>query len=304
MALAALLVWSAAPAHAAESPLAAPWPWWVWPLLLFAMTVVMGIFAVVAGIGGSVVFVPVVSGFLPLVHLDFVRGAGLIVALSGALAAGPHLLRLRLADLRLAIPFALVASLGSLFGALLGFALPAAVVQTALGVAIIAIGGVMVLVKPGEGPPPHGPDRLAVFLGIGGSGSEAASGDIPAWQPRRTLLGLVLFAGVGALGGLFGLGAGWANVPVLTLVMGVPMKVAVGTSYFLLANTSITAAWVYLSRGAVIPLIVVPSVLGAMTGAQIGARVLARTKPARVRQVVIAVMVVAGARALLRGLGI
>ena len=31
------------------------------------------------------------------------------------------------------------------------------------------------------------------------------------------------------MAGMFGLGAGWANVPVLNLLMGVPLKVSVGT---------------------------------------------------------------------------
>ncbi len=62
------------------------------------------------GIGGGVLFVPIVGGFFPF-HLDFVRGAGLLLALSGALAAGPALLRGGLAHLRLAMPLALVGSM-------------------------------------------------------------------------------------------------------------------------------------------------------------------------------------------------
>jgi len=47
---------------------------WIWPLALFALTFVLGIVAVVAGIGGGVLFVPIVASFFPF-HLDFVRGA-------------------------------------------------------------------------------------------------------------------------------------------------------------------------------------------------------------------------------------
>ena len=70
--------------------------WWVWPLVLFVMTFVMGILAALSGVGGAVLFVPIVSGFFPF-HFDFVRGTGLLVALSGALAAGPGFLRMNLA---------------------------------------------------------------------------------------------------------------------------------------------------------------------------------------------------------------
>src|SRR5580765_5747414 len=50
--------------------------WWVWPLALFLVCFVLGVFAVPAGVGGGVLFVPIVSAFFPF-HLDFVRGAGL-----------------------------------------------------------------------------------------------------------------------------------------------------------------------------------------------------------------------------------
>jgi hypothetical protein len=72
-------------------------PWWFWVIVLFFFCFVLGIIAVLGGVGGGVLFVPLVSGFFPF-HLDFVRGAGLLVALSGALAAGPGLLRRNLAN--------------------------------------------------------------------------------------------------------------------------------------------------------------------------------------------------------------
>ena len=74
--------------------------WWVWLVALFAISFVIGVVAVVAGVGGGVLFVPIVSGFFPF-HLDFVRGVGLVFALAGTLAAGPSLLRNRLAQNRL-----------------------------------------------------------------------------------------------------------------------------------------------------------------------------------------------------------
>ena len=49
--------------------------WWVWPLMLFGVTFGLGIVAVLGGVGGGVLFVPIVGGFFPF-HLDFVRSAG------------------------------------------------------------------------------------------------------------------------------------------------------------------------------------------------------------------------------------
>src|SRR6185503_15552692 len=85
---------------------AASIPWWVWPIALAAVGFLIGVVAVLAGIGGGVLFVPVVGSFFPF-HLDFVRGAGLLFALAGTLSAGPLLLRARMASLRLIMPLAL-----------------------------------------------------------------------------------------------------------------------------------------------------------------------------------------------------
>jgi hypothetical protein len=44
--------------------------------------------------------------------------------------------------------------------------------------------------------------------------------------------------------------------------MGAPLKIAVGTSKFLLSITDTSAAWVYLNQGCVIPLMAIPSIIG------------------------------------------
>ena len=291
--------------HAAEELMAGYGPWWVLPLALLGLTLVLGVLAVLAGIGGSVLYVPLVSGFAPFLHIDFVRGAGLLVALSGALSAGPDLLRQQLVNLRLAIPISLVASCASIFGALVGLAMPQQMIQLALGFTILGMASLMVLAKP-ESRPEAGAavDPLAGWLNISGVTTDPVTGEEVTWHPKRLALGFVLFSGVGFMAGMFGLGAGWANVPVLNLAMGVPLKTAVATSYFLLAITDTTAAWVYINRGAVLPLIVVPSVVGIMIGARVGARLLVFLEPAVIRRIVIGVLLLASARSLLRGFGI
>jgi len=280
-----------------------PGTWWIWPLALFVVCFLLGMLAVPAGVGGGVLFVPLVSGFFPF-HIDYVRGAGLLVALSSALAAGPSLLQNGLASLRLSLPLAVVASASSIVGALIGLALPPSVVRVSLGLAILGIVAVMLLARKSEIPEVAETDRLGALLRMHGLFHDTALGrDVP-WKVHRTPHGLVLFVLIGVLAGVFGLGAGWANVPTLNLLMGVPLKVAAGSSSFILSLVDSSAAWVYLHNGAVLPVVAVPSVIGMMLGAKIGARLLAVLKAAVIRRLVIAMLVFAGGRALLVGLGI
>ena len=277
--------------------------WWYYPLILFVLSFFLGVFAVLAGVGGGVLYVPIVSGFLPF-HLDFVRGAGLIVALAGALAAGPGLLRAGLANLRLAIPMALIASTCAIIGAMIGLALPTNIVQTMLGATILGIVVLMLRAKKSVFPNVPKPDALSQSLKIMGVYHEPTLDKNINWQIHRTPLGLALFVIIGLMAGMFGLGAGWANVPVLNLVMGAPIKISVATSKFLLSITDTSAAWIYLNNGAVLPLMVVPSVVGIMLGSFIGVRILGFTKPTVIRILVIVVLTIAGAKAFLKGLGI
>lgn len=292
------------PAHAAAALApASALPWWFWPLALFAACFLMGIVAVPAGIGGGTLFVPIVGGFFPF-HLDFVRGAGLLVALASALAAGPMLLRGGLASLRLALPLALLASASSIGGAMLGLALPAAAVQTALGVIVLGIVALMLVAGKSEFPQVERPDALASALAMNGVFVDRAAGRRVDWQVHRTPLGLVLFLLIGVLAGMFGIGAGWANVPALNLVMGAPLKVAAGSSGLVLSLVDSAAAWVYINKGAVLPIIAVPSVIGMMLGARIGAHLLDVLPGPVIRRLVIAVLLFAGLRALLKGTGL
>jgi hypothetical protein len=275
----------------------------MWPLSLFIVTFLLGIVAVLGGVGGGVLFVPIIGGFFPF-HLDFVRGAGLLVALSGALAAGPGLLKKSMADLRLALPVALIASSCAIIGAILGLALPTNIVQIALGATILGIVAIMSIAKKSEYPDVKQADALSTALRINGIYHEISTGHEVNWKIHRTPQGLALFVIVGIMAGMFGLGAGWANVPVLNLLMGAPLKVSVATSKFLLSITDTSAAWIYINNGAVLPMIAVPSVVGIMLGSIVGVKMLAKTKPAAVRYIVIVVLLFAGLRALLKGLGV
>jgi len=281
-------------------------PWWFWPIVLFVFCLVLGIVAVLAGVGGGVLYVPLVSGFFPF-HIDFVRGVGLMVALAGALAAGPGLLRRNLANLRLALPVALIASSFSILGAMLGLYLSALdpdIIQICLGVTIVGIAILLVASKNTEKPVVTRQDAIGLALGLGGAYWDDGARESVEWKTHRTLLGLFMFILVGLLAGMFGLGAGWANVPVLNLLMGVPLKVSVATSKFLLSITDTSAAWIYMNRGCVIPLIGVPSIVGLMLGSLIGVKILAVAKPKMIRYMVIIVLFFAGLKAIDKGLGL
>ncbi|WP_294348241.1 sulfite exporter TauE/SafE family protein [Prosthecochloris sp.] len=301
--LSVLLVVSPQVVLGAEAVPAESMVWWVWVLLLFVFSFFLGIVAIVAGVGGGVLYVPIVSSLFPF-HLDFVRGAGLMVALAGALSAGSPLLKKGLAHLKLALSMALIGSVSSIFGALVGLALPAHIIQLALGCTIVFIAIVMLRARKSEFPEVTASDKLSQVLHIQGIYYEESLKKDIDWKIHRTPVGLVLFVVIGFMAGMFGLGAGWANVPVFNLVLGAPLKVSVATSVFVLSINDTAAAWVYLHKGAVLPLIAVPSIAGMMLGTKIGAKLLTKVRTKSVRVIVITLLLLAGVRAIFKGFGI
>ncbi len=298
-----LLLFFPTAAFAAQAQPVVQTAWWVWEIALFVFCFFLGIVAVIGGVGGGVLFVPIVSSFFPF-HIDFVRGAGLLVALSGALSAGSPLLKKGLANLKLALSMALIASISSIGGAMVGLAMPENVVQLSLGATILGISVIMFLSKNSAYPEISEPDNLSKILHIYGIYYDEQLKKDVSWQIHRTPIGLLLFIVIGFMAGMFGLGAGWANVPVFNLVLGVPLRVSVATSIFVLSVNDTAAAWVYLHKGAVLPLIAVPSIAGMMLGTKIGARLLTKVHTRVVRRLVIVLLAAAGLRSLLKGFGI
>jgi uncharacterized membrane protein YfcA len=194
-------------------------------------------------------------------------------------------------------------SMTAIVGAYLGLALPTRIVQGALGIAVLLIALLMWKTRNSVADAPPAVDRWAAALGLRGTFHDPATGrDVP-WAAHRMRGGLIAFAGIGLIGGLFGLGAGWANVPALNILMGVPLKLAVGTSGLAISIINSSAAWVYLNEGALLPMLHVPSILGVMVGARVGVKMLRRMQASTARRIVIAILVVAGIRSLSQGLG-
>lgn len=289
---------------------------------LLVLCFFIGMAAVVAGVGGGVMFVPLTTALFAI-HVDFIRGAGLMVALVGAIAAAPALLRKRLGHPGVSIPLALSGSVGSIVGARIGLVVPERGILIALGVLMIGVAvqtvvqariahrrstfdsGATAHTTPTDAHPT--PRRLSARLarawGLYGVFEDPADRSQVRWEVQRLIPALLLFVGVGAIGGMLGVGAGWANVPVLVTVMGLPVKMAAATSGLIILANSSAASWVYLRNGAMDPLIVVPAVSGMIAGTQIGARLLGRASPGAVRALIVVVLSVAGIRTLWGALG-
>lgn len=270
---------------------------------LFVMGFGIGIVAVMAGVGGAVLFVPIAAAFFPF-HVDYIRGASLLMALAAALSSSPALLRKGCASLELVMPMALISSIFAIIGARVGLAFDQQMVRILLGFAILFICAVMIFVKRSEECKDGSADYFSKLFGMQGTFIDESCGREIKWYAKNTIIGFILFGMVGFMAGMFGMGAGWANVPVFNLVLGTPLKVAVASSMLVIAISDTAAAWVYLHKGAVLPIVAVPSILGVILGSKVGVKLFAKSRPATIRILVIVLLIAAAVSSLLKGLGV
>jgi len=276
---------------------------------LFGAGLVIGVVAVLGGIGGGVIFTPLMMGFTN-VDSYIIRATGLVIAMATGLVAAKRFLGTGLANMKIvllaAVPYAGFAVIGALMAGYMKDTMGEsgeAVIRVCLGVLVLAIALLLIFGgKRVQYPEAKESDGLSERLGLSMSYYEESLEAVVHYKVNRTPVGVLLFCGVGFISGLFGLGAGWAMVPTLNLVMLIPLKVAAASSSVLISVGDTAAAWQYMRGGAIFPPFIVPCLLGIMVGAFIGARIMVKVSAGFIRYIIIAVMFGSGVKLLVDGI--
>ena len=192
-------------------------------LFVILGAVAIGLVLGLLGSGGSILTVPV------LVYLagepDKVAIAESL-AIVGAIAAvgAATYARQGLVDWRSVLGFGLPGIVGTYAGAVLAAYVPGAAQLVLFGVVMLAAAG-------------------AMFKGRAGL-SEKGAGD--ARPARPAWLVALLGVGVGVMTGLVGVGGGFLIVPALILLVGLDVRLAVGTSLSIIVLNSAVGFWKYV----------------------------------------------------------
>jgi len=107
----------------------------------------------------------------------------------------------------------------------------------------------------------------AVRVGRGGEHETRPRGTTPSWQ--YAVLGLA----TGVVSGLLGIGGGVLFVPIVTTILGMPLKRALGSSLLVIAAVAIPGTIVHALLGHIDWAIFLVLVAGVVPGARIGAKI-------------------------------
>jgi uncharacterized protein len=272
-------------------------------LALLAASIAAGLFGAIAGLGGGVLLVPLLTvGFGLPIHLAV--GASIVSVIATSSAAGAAYVRDHLTNVRVAMALEVATSLGAVTGALVAPYLPVRWLYLLFGV--ILLGSLAPNVaRLGEAVPAGVVnDRIAERLRLNGVYPSRALGRPVAYQVTHVPLGFGLMYVAGITSGLLGIGSGALKVLALDAAMRLPIKVSSATSNFMIGVTAAASAGIYFWRGDVVPLVAAPVALGVLLGATGGALLLPRVQGRTVRWVFLVALAAVAAEMLARGLGL
>jgi uncharacterized protein len=250
---------------------------WEFYLLLSLIGLGVGAYGTLIGAGGGFLLVPILLLLYPQETPAQLTAVSLATVFANAGSGSIAYLRARRVDIRTALLFAAATIPGSVLGAIAIHGVPRGTFELLFG-SVLGLLAIYLLWHPLRGP---------------------GSGSVLPVTTRRVLvdaqgirhaygfnlpLGVAASAVVGFVSSFLGIGGGIIHVPVMTQLLDFPVHIATGTSHAVLAVMAGTGTAVHVISGVFNPVIRRTLVLsaGVVVGAQIGARLSARTGGPRI----------------------
>lgn len=270
------------------------------PLVVLPVSAVAGFVGAMAGMGGGVVLIPVLTALgLDIKRAIAVSIVSVIATSSGSASA---YVRDHITNLRVGMFLELFTMLGAMAGAAITLSATERPLFVVFGAVLLLSWGALWMRRHETWTPVAHQDRFSRWLGLEGRYHDQAAGRTIEYRATRAWLGGPLMFGAGVIAGLLGIGAGALKVLIHDLVMGLPPKVSTTTSNLIIGVTALSGASVYLAAGLVDPGLAAPVILGVTAGAFAGTRLLVRLTNERVRQIFLYVLALLGVEMIVRGL--
>lgn len=266
-------------------------------LLLLGTAVAAGFLGSLLGLGGGIIVVPVLT-LLFHVNIRYAIAASLISIVATSSGAAASYLKDSLTNLRLAV----FLEIGTVSGAIVGFLISSYAKAQFLFLLfgfLLLFSALMMLRKREEHRSTHNHPWAEKF-GLDGAYPDGKGGWFK-YKVEHVPLGLFMMFGAGILSALLGIGSGIFKVLAMDGAMKLPIKVSSATSNFMIGVTASASAGAYLLRGDVRPEIAAPVAVGIIIGSFIGAKVMMKMSPVRIRQIFVVVLAIVSIQMIMKG---
>jgi len=248
------------------------------PILEFTLIILVGscfagLLGSLTGLGGGFIIIPLLTVFLH-VDIHYAIGASLVSIIATSSGSAAAYVKEGITNMRLGMFLEVATTLGAVTGAMVAVYFPTNLLAILLGVILIT--SALLTLRKKAVQVVHQKNILAEKLKF--NGSYPGENGTVEYSVSRIGGGFVMMLFAGLLSGLLGIGSGALKVLAMDNIMRIPFKVSTTTSNFMIGVTGAASAVVYLQRGYIEPSISMPVVIGVLTGALVGSKILVKTK--------------------------
>jgi hypothetical protein len=261
-------------------------------------SVAAGLLGSLTGLGGGIIVVPMLT-LLFHVDLRYAIGASLISIIATSSGAAAAYVREGYTNIRVGMVLEVATTLGAILGAFIAGYLSPSVVAIIFGL-LMLVSAFNAQRATSELVTPEQSDPVALKLRL--PSDYPSEGVRLAYGVQHVAAGFGIMGIAGVLSGLLGIGSGIIKVLAMDQGMKLPFKVSATTSNFMIGVTAAASAGVYLHRGYIHPIVAMPVMLGVISGALLGARILPRTPTKHLRTIFKVLLVIMAVQMLYKGL--
>lgn len=238
---------------------------------LIFLGIFVGILGSVLGVGGGIFIVPFLVFFLKL-PIKYAIGVSLVSIIAVSSSVAMVNIEKGLTNIRLGISLEMTMALGSIFGSLIMLKLASEILQLLFGIILIPISYQMLKKSLKEDKNSYYNTNGKYFY------YEPSLQKNIYYDIKKIPLAMFFSFFGGSLSGLFGLGGGIIQVPVMNIICGVPMKVATSTSNFMIGLSATVSAILLFKQGFLLEKIAIYLIIGVIIGSYFGIRFLHKSK--------------------------
>lgn len=236
-------------------------------IVLFIVGVAVSAFGVTVGFGGGVFLVPILILFFGY-NIEIAIGSSMTAMVPAAVIASLFNLRNHSIDYLVGALLQLPAMAGTVLGAYLVASLPVQELQMVFALFVLCT-GILLLLPGSQKQPPRHTGLMYQIRGVPTTFIRKNKASHLAYRLNGGVVSAFGFVS-GAVAGLFGIGGGFLQTPVMIRLFRMPAQVATSTSLFILVVTSFTGFISHFLIGNVLWSRSLPVMLSFAVGSLLG----------------------------------
>lgn len=239
------------------------------PLLILALIAIgvgASIIGTIFGIGGGIIFIPVLTLLFGLSANEAIA-VSLVGIIATSTGAASVYVKNKSSNIRLGLLLEITTSVGAMAGAVLAAYVANHILLCIFACVLIYSAANMIFRKEkiiensdGEG-------------GMNFTYTDSKDQTVKKYNVMNVKGGLLVCTGAGILSSMTGVGGGAIKVPLMNVYMHVPIKVASATSSYMIGITAFSGAIIYFIHGDLLLDYAAAIAVGALLGSMIGTRI-------------------------------